>query len=78
MITIQHCIDNKIPVDQPLLKEDRIALLKENVNADYSYKSLLKEVLSYPHTTVETLLTGWGGIQLVALKNPKKYGGDKL
>ena len=74
MITIQHCINNKIPLDEPLSRKDRIALLKENENAEYSYKSLLREVLSYPNTTVRTLLQGWGGIQLVMLKSPKKYG----
>ena len=65
MITIQCLIDRKLPVSHVLTARDRIELLCENKAANVSYLSLLKEMLGYRGMTVESLLNGWGGVQLV-------------
>ena len=67
MITIKYILDNGISLTEPLTDYDRYMLLEENKNANYSYLSLLNEMLRYKHTTPSDILNGWGGIQLVKL-----------
>ena len=67
MITINHCIKNKYPLNHVLTDYDKIELKKENKNANYSYQSLMKEMFHYKTTTVEDLIRGWGGVKLVKL-----------
>ncbi len=63
MLTLNYCIEKKLPIHYELTKEDKIALIEENKNNDYSYFCLLKELFQYP-TTVATLLQGYGDIKL--------------
>ena len=67
MITIKYILDNGISLSKPLTDHDRSMLLEENKKVNYSYLSLLKEMLMYKHTTPADILNGWGGIQLVKL-----------
>lgn len=68
MITINTLIQAKKPVNSTFTDKEKQALLEENKNAPYSYLCLLREILGYSHTTVNDLLRGWGGVQLVNLK----------
>jgi len=65
MLTINYLIDNKVPADKVLTPEDKAALLEENKDGNFSYLCLMKEMFFYKHITVNSLLNGWGGIQIV-------------
>lgn len=65
MITINYITENNIPIDQVLTDYDKRQLLIENCNTNFSYYTLLKEVLVYNHVTPKTLLNGWSGVKLV-------------
>jgi len=67
MGTIECMIKIKKPINETLTEEDKKAILEENKNIDISYLSLIKEVLFYKNTTVDTLLNGWGGVQLIKI-----------
>jgi len=67
MLTINYAIDNKIPLDRPLTDMERKELIKENQNNDFSYLSLLKEMLGYSHITMRDVIKGWSGVQLVII-----------
>ena len=67
MVTIECLIQRKYPISHILTEQDKRDLLKENKNINYSYLSLLQEVLSYRDTSVDTLLRGWGGVRLVKI-----------
>lgn len=67
MLTLNSIIENKYPVGYVLNAEDKIALLNENKDNNYSYYCLLKEMLTY-ETTVNDLLRGWGGVNLFTIK----------
>lgn len=65
MGTIECMIKIKKSLYETLTEEDKKAIIEENKNIDVSYLSLIKEVLFYKHTTLDTLLSGWGGVQLI-------------
>ena len=67
MGTIECMIKKKKPLYEPFTEEDKKAILEENKNIDVSYLSLIKEVLFYKDTNVDTLLRGWGGVKLVKI-----------
>lgn len=67
MLTINYLIKNKLPLSHTLTDEDKKALLEENKDGNFSYLCLMKEMFAYKHTTVESLLNGWGGVKLVKL-----------
>lgn len=68
MLTVQYAIDNKIPVDRVLTKEEKDAIILENKDKDISYVSLLNEMFFYSHITMRDVLHGWSGIKLVTIK----------
>ena len=72
MLTINYAIKNKIPYHRPLTDIERKELIKENKGNNYSYLSLLKEMLRYRHITIGDVMRGWGGVKLV--KNDAKIG----
>lgn len=71
MLTVNYFVENKLSVNHVLTPEDKQQLLIENKNGNYSYLSLLREMLSYRGMTVQDVLKGWSGIQLV--KVPSCY-----
>ena len=66
MLTLNCIIEKKYPVGHVLTKEDKAKLLAENEGGDYSYYSLLREMLSY-EVTISELLRGWGGVNLFSI-----------
>lgn len=78
-ISINCILDNPIELHEPISQDVREKLMNENKNANFSYRCLLREVLSYRHNTLATLLSGWSGIQLVTLsKNEEKKLGIRI
>lgn len=65
MGTIECMIKIKKGINEPLTASDRAAIINENKNINYSYLSLIKEALSYKHTTISSLLEGWGGVKII-------------
>lgn len=65
MGTIECMIKIKKPVNEILTDADKAAIIEENKDINISYLSLIKEVLFYKHATVNMLLRGWGGVQLI-------------
>lgn len=65
MLSINYCIEKKLPTDYTLTTEDKQAILKENEGKCVSYLALMKEMFNYKHTTVGDLLLGWGGVKIV-------------
>ena len=74
MGTIECMIQRKKPLYEALTQDDKHAILEENKNIDYSYLSLIKEVLSYKAATVDDLLSGYNGVRLIniTIKKIKK------
>ena len=68
MLTMNWILENKFPIDYILNDRDKQELIDENKDNNYSYLCLLKEMLSYRHMSVESLLNGWGGVKLFSLK----------
>lgn len=64
MGTLECIIKKKYPLHHILTKEDKEEIIEENKDINISYLSLIKEQLRYSHTTVNDLLSGWGGIKL--------------
>ena len=67
MLTINHLLEKDYSIDHVLTDLDKAILLEENKDANFSYLCLMKEMFSYSHITVDSLLQGWGGVQLVKL-----------
>ena len=67
MLTMNYIINSKMPLDYRLTSIDKQHLINENMNANYVYFCLLKEMLSYP-TSVRDLLRGWCGINLFKIE----------
>ena len=67
MLTVNHLLEKEYPIDHVLTDLDKAILLAENKDANFSYLCLMKEMFSYSHTTVDSLLQGWGGIKLVTI-----------
>ena len=68
MGTIECLVKKKYPLEHILTEEDKKEIIKENKDINISYLSLIKECIGYRGTTVETLLRGWGGVQIVNVK----------
>lgn len=71
MLTANYLTQSQLPVDAVLNDEDKKAILNENEGGNFSYLCLMKEMFAYSHTTVQTLLKGWGGVKLVV--TPEGY-----
>ncbi len=71
MLTANYLTENKLPVDHELTENDKKAILKENEGKNYSYLCLMQEMFRYKGTTVQSLLHGWSGVQLVQI--PEGY-----
>ena len=67
MLTVNYLIKKKLPVSYILTDEDKQELIKENKDANYSYLCLMREMFHYRHITIEDLLNGWSGINLVKI-----------
>lgn len=65
MGTIECMIKIKKDLYEPLTEKDKQLILEENKNIDTSYLSLVKEVLSYKTSSINTLLNGWGGVKII-------------
>ncbi len=63
-LTINHLKENKYPLDHVLTSDDKIALIEENKDANFSYVCLMKEMFHYNGVTVESVLHGWSGVRL--------------
>lgn len=69
MLTFEPIIRKKYPLQYVLTAEDKKKLLAANKdNTNISYLSLLKEMFTYKHLTVEDYLKGWSGIVLFQIK----------
>ena len=66
MISINYIKEKKISHDVKLSDHDKMMLLQENRNVNFSYFTLLKEMLTYNHITVNDLKAGWGGVKLIS------------
>lgn len=71
MLTANYLTQNQLPVNHVLTEDDKKAILKENEGRNYSYLCLMQEMFRYKHTTVQSLLQGWGGVRLVQI--PEGY-----
>ena len=67
MGTIECMIKIKKDLYEPLTEKDKQLILEENKNIDTSYLSLIKEVLFYKTSSINTLLSGWGGVKLIKI-----------
>lgn len=63
LLTLNYCIEKKLPLDHVLTTEDKAALIEENKDKEYSYFCLMKEMFLY-QTTVAGLFQGWSGVKL--------------
>jgi hypothetical protein len=71
MLTLNYLIEKKLPLDHVLTDADKVALKMENVGKNFSYLCLMNEMFCYSNMTVESLLRGWGGVQVFTIGETK-------